>query len=374
MNAPTPKIASFARLEAGDPVPRLQQRTSALSMFAVDAMAGRYLVFCCFGSMASPPGAAAVAAAMGRRDRFDDKCISFFGVSVDPQDETEKRVADTMPGVRFLWDFDARVSRAMGAVPTEQAMGQPSEYRQCWVVVDPSLHVLATFPITGTDGGQDEVFEFIDSLPHPSCFAGFEVPPPILILPNVFDLAFCRQLIDLYDGQGGMETGVVRNGAGVIDRSMKSRKDVTLIDPTQIKDVQMRISRKVIPEIRRIFFTEITRMERYMVGCYAAEDGGHFRPHRDNTDVLTAHRRFAVSINLNGDFEGGEVSFPEYNPRGYKAPPGWAVIFPCNVLHAVSRVTSGKRYAFLPFVYDEAGSRIREENLRAAQVSSVAGG
>jgi hypothetical protein len=30
----------------------------------------------------------------------------------------------------------------------------------------------------------------------------------------------------------------------------------------------------------------------------------------------------AVSINLNADFDGGEISFPECGPRSYKAPPG----------------------------------------------------
>jgi hypothetical protein len=40
-----------------------------------------------------------------------------------------------------------------------------------------------------------------------------------------------------------------------------------------------------------------------------------------------AHRRFAVSINLNADFDGGEISFPEYSPRSFKAAPGTAVVF-----------------------------------------------
>jgi hypothetical protein len=31
-------------------------------------------------------------------------------------------------------------------------------------------------------------------------------------------------------------------------------------------------------------------------------------------------------------------------------------------MHAVSTITSGRRYAFLPFLYDEAAARIREEN------------
>src|SRR5262249_22171171 len=120
------------------------------------------------------------------------------------------------------------------------------------------------------------------------------------------------------------------------------------------------VNRRVVPEIRRLFFMEITRMERYIVGCYAAEDNGHFNPHRDNDPGVTAHRRFAVSVNLNADFQGGAVQFPEYNLRGITAPPGWAVVFPCAILHAVSPVTSGRRYAFLPFVFDESGARIRE--------------
>lgn len=84
-------------------------------------------------------------------------------------------------------------------------------------------------------------------------------------------------------------------------------------------------------------------MERYIVACYAAEDGGHFNAHRDNTTKGTAHRRFAVSISLNSDFEGGEIVFPEYGPKGYKPPPGGAVVFSCSLLHAVTKVTRGRR-------------------------------
>ena len=103
-------------------------------------------------------------------------------------------------------------------------------------------------------------------------------------------------------------------------------------------------------------------MERNLVACYAAEDEAHFRPHRDNTTKGTAHRRFAVSINLNSDFDGGEICFPEYGPRTFKPAAGCAVIFSCSLLHAVTQVTRGKRYAFLPFLYDDAAAKIREAN------------
>ena len=151
------------------------------------------------------------------------------------------------------------------------------------------------------------------------------------------------------------------------DHSFKRRKDYTIEDQQLIRVLQGKIKNRLLPEIKRLFFMKITRMERYIIGCYAAEDNAHFRPHRDNGPGLTAHRRYAISINLTSDFDGGEVSFPEYSPRGIKAPKGWAVVFPANILHAVSRVTYGRRYAFLPFVYDEAGKAIRDREMARHQ-------
>ncbi len=106
-----------------------------------------------------------------------------------------------------------------------------------------------------------------------------------------------------------------------------------------------------------------TRMERYLIACYAA-GAGHFRPHRDNTTMGTAHRQFAVTVNLNDDFEGGDLRFPEFGPRTYRAPAGGAIIFSCSLLHEATPVTKGRRFAFLPFLYDEAAAKLREENDR----------
>ncbi|WP_237479902.1 2OG-Fe(II) oxygenase [Lichenibacterium dinghuense] len=361
----------YANLAAGDPVPWIKQQCQGIH-FAPDAMAGRYLVFCFYGSAADERARAAIGAVGRRRDRFDDARASFFGVSTDPEDQTLGRVKDVMPGIRFMWDFDRSVSRALGAAPKNR--GDAVGHRAFWMIVDPSFHVLATVPFAADGSDVDRMFEILDCQPQPSRFAGFEVPAPVLVLPNVFDAGLCRHLIGLYDADGGGESGVMRNNVGVLDRTFKSRKDYSLEDPKLVGHVQGLIARRVLPEIEKLFFMKVTRMERYMVGCYSAEDGGHFRPHRDNNSEITAHRRFAVSINLNADFEGGEVSFPEYNPRGIKAPPGWAVVFPCAALHMVSRVTSGRRYAFLPFVYDEAGAAIRQAYLRSLQPAAAPAG
>jgi predicted 2-oxoglutarate/Fe(II)-dependent dioxygenase YbiX len=120
-----------------------------------------------------------------------------------------------------------------------------------------------------------------------------------------------------------------------------------------------------VPEIAKAFGFQATRMERYIVGCYSAGEGGYFRPHRDNTTKGTAHRRFAVTINLNtADYDGGELRFPEFGNRTYKPPTGGAVIFSCSLFHEALPVTRGTRYAFLPFLYDEAAAKLREQNNR----------
>jgi peroxiredoxin/predicted 2-oxoglutarate/Fe(II)-dependent dioxygenase YbiX len=372
MTVKAPAKSVYANLTPGDPCPWVRQRSGLLPSLNVDFFAGRYIVLCFFGSAADPRGRRAIDAMLRHRDRFDDHRASFFGISIDPADESEGRVKDISPGVHFLWDFDGAVSRQYGALPREQPENatEPIPYRLFWLVVDPSLHVLGSFPISNADGSDETVFTVLDSLPDPENFGGFEVPAPVLFLPNVFEPGLCEKLISLYDTEGGNESGVMRNDTGVIDSAMKRRKDYIINDQEIIRGIQIRLMRRVAPEIEKLFFMKITRMERYIVGCYAAEDGGHFRAHRDNGPGATAHRRFAVSINLNADFDGGEICFPEYNPRGYKAPPGWAVVFPCAILHKVLKVTRGRRYAFLPFVYDEGGARIRSANRQATRAGT----
>jgi predicted 2-oxoglutarate/Fe(II)-dependent dioxygenase YbiX len=103
-------------------------------------------------------------------------------------------------------------------------------------------------------------------------------------------------------------------------------------------------------------------MDRYIVACYDSAVGGHFYRHRDNVNAGAQHRRFAVSLNLNSDYEGCDLVFPEFGRRAYRAPHGGAVVFSCGALHQVTPVTRGRRYAFLAFLYGEADAASRERN------------
>ncbi|MBP7000861.1 2OG-Fe(II) oxygenase [Amaricoccus sp.] len=361
-------MPDYVNLLPGDPAPWFRARTAGNPRYAFDSAGGRYLVLLFFGTAADPHARAALAAAAARPDLFDDARASLFGVTADPADEAQGRVADRLPGIRFFLDFDGAVGRAFGALPVAApAPGEGLAVRRMWMILDPTLRIIDVIPFAPDRSDIAAALDRLAALPPPARFAGVELQAPIILLPGVFEPELCARLIARYEAHGGEESGVMRDVEGktvaVMDQRQKRRKDHVIEDQALIGELQSRFLRRVVPEIRKVHQFEATRMERYLVACYAAEDGGHFAAHRDNTTHGTAHRRFAVSVNLNDAFDGGEVSFPEYGTRGFKAPPGGAVVFSCSLLHAVSRVTSGRRYAFLPFLYDEAAAKLREANM-----------
>jgi predicted 2-oxoglutarate/Fe(II)-dependent dioxygenase YbiX len=341
---------------AGDPAPWFEAATPSSPHFHFSTTVGRYVLL---GFM-PPPGAArdaAFKAFSAHRGLFDDVRLSAFLVLRDTESIGQAR--DQPPGLRWFLDADGRVGGLYGALDPR---GGEHPF---WLLLDPSHRVLGAFAIDDAAG----LFARIETLPAVADYAGVELYAPVLIAPRVFEADLCRRLIDLYEAEGGAPSGVMRDidgrTVGVMD-DFKRRRDVLVADPDLQRQLLARISRRLIPEIARVFQFEATRLERYLVACYDAAEGGFFRPHRDNETLGTAHRKFAVSINLNAeDFEGGDLRFPEFGPRTYRPPTGGAVVFSCALQHEATRVTRGRRYAFLPFLYDEAGAAIREANKAA---------
>jgi predicted 2-oxoglutarate/Fe(II)-dependent dioxygenase YbiX/peroxiredoxin len=360
-------MAEYVTLLPGDPAPWFIQRATTNPRYVFDSAAGRFLVLCFFGSSTDPQARDALNAVRQNRHLFDDQRASFFGVTLDTRDEGAAEVTEQLPGMRFLLDFNGAVSRLYGSVAIDDEPGPGRRtIRRFWVLLDPSLRVAAVIPFAADGSDRAKLLALVASLPPPERFAGFEVFAPVLILPHVFEPSLCSRLIASCANQTPLDSIFMREEkgrtVGKVDYAHKRRRDYSLTDETLRAAAQHCIRRRLIPELRKAYQFEATRMERYLVACYDADDGGHFRAHRDNTTKGTAHRRFAVSINLNADFDGGEVMFPEYGPRSYKPDIGGAVVFSCSLLHAVTKVTRGQRYAFLPFLYDEQAAQLREAN------------
>lgn len=348
--APAPRRPGF-----GEMAPAFKVASDANPEFLFRSLGGRWMVLMFFGTLGHEPSRLAHERAMARRGLFDDVRAQFFGVSYDPADKGERGLKNTLPGVRYFWDYDRAVSRLYGAAVE-------GGYQPVAFLIDSNLRVAAVERASRID-------VLLDTLEGLMREPVAEIPAPVLTVPRILEPEFCRTLIDYYEARGGTSSGFMRQIGGktvpMLDDGMKKRRDVTIADQALIDGLRVRLVRRLIPMVAEAFVWQATRIERYIVACYSAEDGGFFNRHRDNTTLGTAHRRFAVTINLNDDFDGGDLRFPEFGTRTHRPPPGGATVFSCSLLHEATPVTRGVRYATVPFLYDEAGAAIRVANAHA---------
>jgi predicted 2-oxoglutarate/Fe(II)-dependent dioxygenase YbiX len=350
--------STAAVLSPGDPAPWFVARSSVNPQFNFDTLAGRYVVLCFLGSGAHPAAGALLAGFARHADLLDGRRACLFAVSMDPADADGSRSLPEHSWLRWFHD-DGRISRGYGVMESQC-------FRPQTMVLDERLRLYATLPFGDPERHGDAVAALLGQAPAPGEGAGGHAP--VLIIPRVFEPELCQRLIAHYEEGGSRESGFMSEQegrtVGVFNDAHKRRRDKLISDEGLRTLCRSRIERRVVPEVARAFQFQATRLERHLVACYDAETGGHFAPHRDNTTSGTAHRRIAISVVLNsGAFEGGQLCFPEYGPSTYSPPAGGAVVFSCSVLHQATRVTAGRRYCYLPFLFNEEGEAIRQRNL-----------
>lgn len=179
---------------------------------------------------------------------------------------------------------------------------------------------------------------------------------PVLQVPAVFEPDLCAELVRhfLQDCGGGEASSVLVSEQGrqrmQLDPTIKQRRESPPRDPALQARMHERLLRRALPEIARVYQFQVQRRDPFKLLAYTA-DAGYFRPHRDNDTRDVAHRRFALSINLNaGDYEGGEFRYPEFGPHRFAPVTGTALVFSCSLLHEVLPVTRGTRYAMTTFL------------------------
>ncbi len=335
-------------LQPGEPAPWFTAPTPSNPEYVFDTAAGRYVLMVFLPRDDAPASAAALRSLAAHRALLDDVKLSAFVVVRDP---ATAATATDMTGLRWFLDLDGAVSRLYGA------LGKDGSEAPMWLILDPALRVVGRVQL----GNPRMIFSALSRLGAPSEHAGVPLHAPILIAPRIFEPELCARLIALHEADGGRFTGVMRDQGdrtvAVMD-DLKKRRDVLVADEGLQATLRERLERRLFPLIARALGFTATRIERFVVSCYDAADGAVFHAHRDSTTFGTAHRKFACSINLNDGFEGGDLRFAEYGQKTYRPPPGGAVVFSCALLHEATQVTAGRRYAFLPFLYDEAGAEV----------------
>lgn len=246
--------------------------------------------------------------------------------------------------------FGALVSATNGAV----VVADPNLRVVDGAVVEaPALRKGAAFT-SATEALLDEVLE---ALRHEASTTPGAAP--VLIVPRALPLELCQELVAGFGRWGATESPMpVRTGTGLaVDRDRKARLDAPIGDASLEQELVACIARRVLPEVSKAFQFRATRFERPKLVCYRALEAGHFAAHRDNTAPATAHRRFALTVNLNeGNYDGGALEFPEYGQDcAYRIGAGTAIVFSCSHAHRVAPVTRGERYAVVSFMFDDGG-------------------
>jgi len=347
----TDKAASDSRIVLGDPVPWFN--TPLVTGGALHVSAGRWVMLSFLGSPGNPQAGEELAKLLENADLFrEDHLIACF-VLTGPPPDAARLAAISGNALFFLADYDGAISRAFGAADIPRT-----------VVLDPMLRTVADIGWDFPQGHAQAVANILRGLPGVDDSAGVPLFAPALIVPRVFSFELCDFLMQYYQDMGSAESGFQIDVDGKtrtqVDFRLKRRSDVGVVVPEVRALVRDHVVRRLVPEIERHFQFKATRMDRYIVACYEAEVGGHFHRHRDNVNAGARHRRFALSVNLNNDFEGGNLIFPEFGRRTYRPPVGGALVFSCGALHQVLPVTRGRRFAFLAFLYGEDDARERK--------------
>lgn len=343
-------------------MPLCYSATRSNDMFAFGSLGGRYTLL----GFLPPQGTkdcAAMLAPMESAQSLFDPAKRVIALASNAAETRQTRALIALDGALLVFhDQSNGLHDAFGVTGATQA-AQPGVMAAGWFLVDPVLRVMATFAPSDTE----QALATLEATGEPLQHAGVATPAPVLMVPRVFEPDFCQTLLDYYQSNGGDAFGVTPERDGTtsveLDNAAKKHLDYPINDERLREAAMHRIYWRLAPQIEKAFQFKVTRMERYIVCCDDADTGGYAKAHRDNTTKGTAHRRFAVSINLNADdFDGGGVTFPEYSDTVYNPPTGGALVFSCSLLHEVLPITGGQRFAFLPFLYDDEAAKIRKAN------------
>jgi hypothetical protein len=207
--------------------------------------------------------------------------------------------------------------------------------------------MVATAAAVRADGGADQVVS--------------TAMAPVLVLPRVFEPEFCTQVIRLWHKGDHRDSGVSTRYGNVNVSHLKQTEDYTVVEPMMQKAISDRLAYRIGPELVKVFaYDREFGFDAHVVLSYSADGRHFFGAHRDNGAPTTADRSFAVSLNLNDDFEGGELEFPLVGQR-FKGETGDALYFahvnqsggPERLsLHAGLPIVRGEKYVLSQWIHD----------------------
>ncbi|MCK6449489.1 MAG: 2OG-Fe(II) oxygenase [Alphaproteobacteria bacterium] len=338
-------------LERGDRVANfvLADLKGAFRLFYDLTQGGPGLVALCDG--ADPAAQTLLAGMSARAAALKALGAELFAVVAGAPERVAALARDAAggePPFPVLVDAEAKVNRVYPVAGETRGLKL--------VLIDPNQRALAGFAGAAPEALIDDARAWLERHWRAAAPVAGGRPAPILLVPDAFDPALCRALIDAWHGDHA-ELGV----SGSTDALLYDRKksqDHVVRDPDMARRISRTLNRRIAPEVLKAFtFKGPYGFDGHIVLGYDAGRRDFFGPHRDNMSPRTRHRRFAISLNLNDDFEGGELRFSEYGGALYRMDAGMACVFSCSLLHEAMPVRKGRRFVLTTFMCDPTGSQ-----------------
>lgn len=321
-----------------------------------DHLCGRTLVLVLLNNVDDEQAVATMSVFAEQEPRLDALDATVIAVNSSSH-ASHNRALKRQAG--FQWPI---AGDSMGGVFASYGLHKESGSAVRIVVLTPFRQVRAWFD--SSDDINETVSHIMDSLENRTASEDAHWDPPhapVLIVPNVLTPEECAGLVDSFEsGEPFMvrppQPGEIQGNykIPVYEHDRQDRVDQIIKDKNTLALLDERLWGRITPMIQKCFGFEVTRREDLHVARYVGDRGGIEMGHRDNSSPQTAYRRFALSMALNDDYEGGAVVFKEFSPRGYRLPAGHALIFSSSLLHEVQETTSGVRYNLISHLFSES--------------------
>jgi len=201
-------------------------------------------------------------------------------------------------------------------------------------------------------------------------------PHGVILVPGWLDPALCDRIVSYANSQPG-------DYVHTYNRQFDPQKEAPRQGGEQGRSDSGRVTQAVdmgdfgptIAERARAAFLEVAepasglRVEWFICQVLRYYTGGYYGVHADSErfDGATGtwwrflNRDISLLLYLNDEYEGGKISFPNFNYR-YQPGKGDLLIFPSDhcYLHAAEPVTGGVRYAAVGWAAAAGSVRVQD--------------
>ncbi len=336
------------------PIDTRDQDGRRLSL-ADDHLSGHSLLLAFLNGASEETATELLRAIAGKREALEAADCTVIAINADSDAAVNRRIRDA---VRFPWPV---ACDSTGAIFASYGLHKENGAENRLVLLTPLRQIRVWFD-SPIDNEQtlETIMEVLNEEQTSEELRWAPPHAPVLLVPNVLSPEECGKLVESFETGAPFMIRPPRPGeiAGdykipVYEHDRQDRVDQIIKDPAIVKLLDERLFGRVTPMMKKAFAFEVTRREDLHIARYVGKRGGHEMGHRDNTSPATAYRRFALSMSLNEDYEGGGVVFKEFSPKPYRAPAGTAMVFSSSLLHEVQETTSGTRYNLISHFFNE---------------------